>query len=249
MKHLSIHIFFIVLLAFGFHANAESSDTTKLKHALSFHIGASLPMSGYATKVENGGFAKNGLAIQGNYSLNLYKDFGFAANYSFFLHNLDDSALSKSFSAKAEAQVGNKVRFQESRANNWNGHAALVGVNYNKAISTNKKLVAYATLLGGICYVNSPASQTTVLINEAFYRTTVKRAANFCFAYQAIAGLNYMTGPKTSLGILTSYTGMHVRGYNLDITDVGNGSYLNKTYQFQQKISMLNVTVGITTHF
>jgi hypothetical protein len=248
MKYLSTHLLFTFLLALGIHAHAET-DTTRLKHALSLHIGTSLPLSIYAQKAENGGFAKNGIAIQGNYSLNLYKNFGFAANYSFFLHNVDDSALSKSFSAKAEAQVGNKVKFQESRANNWNGHAAMIGINYYKVVSKNKKLMFNATLLGGVNYVSTPASQTTVQINDAFYRTTVKRAKNFCFAYQALAGLNYMTGPKTSLGILASYTGMNLKGYNLDITDVGNGSYLNKTYKFQQKISMVNITVGITTHF
>ena len=248
MKYLSTQLLFILLVALGIHAHAEK-DTTQLNHALSLHIGASLPMSTYAQKAENGGFANTGLSIQGNYTLKLFKDFGFAANYSFFVHNVDDSALSKTFSAKAESQVGNKVRFQESRANNWNGHAAMVGVTYNKSISANKKLVFYATLLGGTNYVSSPASQTTVLINEAFYRTTVKRAKNFCFTYQALAGINYMTGPKTSLGILTSYTGMNLKGYNLEITDVGNSSYLNKTYKFQQNISMLNVMVGITTHF
>jgi hypothetical protein len=229
--------------------NVSAQSDTTVNQSLSLVIGTSLPMSEYAATTATGGYAKTGLAIHSNYIYLFNKNFGACANYTFFLNKVNSDAVAKNYKSTIEGQINRSVDYSAATANNWNGHSAMIGLTYNKEFSTCKKLCLNASVLAGTCYAYSPASESTVLINRVYYSAVVKRSGNFCLSYQANVGLAYQTGPKTSLNFNACYTGMNLKGYNLDVTDLGNNAYINDTYQFSQKISMLSFAVGIATHF
>jgi hypothetical protein len=236
-------IFIIITVA---SAVAQSDSTNQ---SFSLTVGASLPMSNYAATTNDGGYAKLGLAIQSNYSYKFNQNIGAIASYNFFRNTINADALANNFKTKVESQIERSVDYSSSTAYNWNAHTVLIGVNYSKSLTSNNKLAYHAAVLAGSAFVYSPASETTVFVNNVFYRTTVKRSFNACLSYQIQAGLYYKTGPKTSLNFNANYLGMNLEGYNLEITDVGNNSYLNNKYQFKQSIAMLNFSIGIATHF
>jgi hypothetical protein len=244
LKTFYTSIFITIISVFSVLAQVDSTN-----QSLSLTIGASLPMSNYAATTNDGGYAKLGLAIQSNYSYNFTQSIGAIASYNFFRNTINADALANNFKTKVESQIERSVDYSSSTANNWNAHSVLIGLNYLKSLTSNNKLAFHATMLAGSAFVYSPASETTVFVNNVFYRTTVKRSFNACLSYQIQAGLSYKTGPKTSLNFNANYLGMNLEGYNLEITDVGNNSYLNNKYQFKQSIEMLNLSIGIATHF
>ena len=165
------------------------------------------------------------------------------------VNKVNDEALANDLKTTIESQVNNKLNYASAKSNNWINNALLGGFGLRNALNKNGKLVAFANFQAGIAYVFTPSTETFIQIDQLFYSTKVKRSKNFAPAFAGNIGINYIFTPKTSIIFNTNFSNILLNGNNLEVTEIGNNSYVSKEYYFEQKISSLNFSLGISTHF
>jgi hypothetical protein len=237
----------VLIFLFVNNVYGQSDSLKPLKQVFSVSAGISLPMGSYSATEAGGGFAKAGFATNCSYRNNFYKFIEFAASYTFSLNKVDANALSNINRKLIESQVENKVEYTAANGGYWNIHTAMIGLGVKFDIGA--KVNFFANVQGGLAIVNSPNSETLVLINQTSYSTKTNSSWNSAPAIGANIGVIYHVGKKT--GILLNMNGLQstIVGNNLEVADIGNNTYKFDTYSFQQKITNLNISLGLSTHF
>lgn len=238
-----------IIICFAGSVAFAQIDTIIKKQSLSLTAGTSMPLSEYKQTTNGGAYANTGLTIQSRYTYELFKQLSVEANYTFFANGINTDAIASTNKKTIEDQIGKEVEYSGASGNFWYTHNLMAGPNYKINLTADKKFSANLGILCGASLVTTPASETVTSVNEVFYRSSSKRTQNITLVYQGIIGLAYQIKPKTSFTFNAGYIGMNLKGYNLEVIDIGNNSYTQTTYKFEQKISTLNFTIGIATHF
>ena len=228
----------------------DSAQVKNKKQSFFMSAGVSMPLSNYAsTNGDNSAYAKKGFSVTSLYNYKLASMIDLVFSHVFMINHVNEDALTTNIKNNIGAQVENEITYAAGKSTNWNCNSLMTGLGIRKDIGSNKKLSIYANVQGGICMVNSPATETIIQIDQLFYSTKIKKSNNLAPVYSGNLGLNYLFAPKTGLIFNTNFIGLNLIGNNLDVTEIGNNTYTNKTYSFEQKISSINFTIGISTHF
>lgn len=254
MKNIkSIFCICLLVVIFGGNNLFGQNDSTKIKikkQSLFVSAGISLPLSNYAsTNGENSAYAKKGFTTTSLYNYKISNMFDLVFSHVFMINKINEEALTSNIKSNIGTQVENEITYAAAKSTNWNSNALMTGLGIRKDIGLAKKMNIYANLQAGICMVNSPTTETIVQIDQLFYSTKIKKSNNWAPVYSGNLGVNYLLAPKTGLIFNTNFIGLKLVGNNIDVTEIGNNTYTNKTYGFEQKISSLNFTLGISTHF
>jgi hypothetical protein len=243
-------IVLLCLLLFNGKTFSQTDSLNKPVKKQTFFVsaGISMPIStGFASRAD--GYAKNGFTTISTYSNQFYKMLEFSISHVFMVNKINTSDLANNLKTTIESQVNNKLNYTSAKSSDWINNALVGGIGIRKALNQNGKLVAFANIQAGIAYVFSPSTETFIQIDQLFYSTRVKRTKNFAPAFGGNIGINYMFTPKTGIIFNTNFSNINLNGNNLEVTEIGNNSYESKMYYFEQKISSLNFSLGISTHF
>jgi hypothetical protein len=247
---ICITILSFVLLHSQLFAQGDSLLVKDKKQSFFITAGLSLPMAAYASTSEgNAAYAKTGFATTSIYSRNIYKMVEVVFSHVFIINKVNNDALVNNIKTTIGNQVDNDITYASAKSSHWNSNSLLAGIGIRKAIDAQKKLNFYANAQAGISLVNSPYTETIVQIDQLFYSTKVRKSTNWAPVFGGNLGVNYLFFPKTSLVFNANFISINLVGNNLDVTEIGNNTYLNKIYSFEQQISSLNFTLGFCTHF
>lgn len=236
-------------------AQAQSQNDTaqvkEKKQVFFMSAGYAMPLGDYASSLAaaQSGYAQNGFTTLSNYSIKLYQFIEFNASHLFVINKVNADAVAANNKMTIESELSNSIDYSAAKSNNWNTNALCAGIGVRFPLDKNKKVNLFANAQAGIALVNTPATETMIQIDELFFSSRVKRSQNFAPAYTGNIGILYQFTAKTGLVFNTNFVNLNVIGNNLNITDVGNNTYLNDTYSFEQKIQSLNFSIGFSTHF
>jgi hypothetical protein len=250
MKGFCIAIFCTLLSSSTIFAQVDSLPVAVKKQSLFLSAGLCMPISDYAsTNGNKAAYANKGFATISNYNYGIYKMIEVVFSHIFIVNKLNDEVIASNLKSTIGAQVDNDITYTSAKSSNWNSNSVLGGLGLRTALDGKKKLKLYVNAQAGISLVNSPRSETLVQIDQLFYSTKVKKSMNWAPIFTGNIGINYLFAPKTGLVFNANYLNINLVGNNLDVTEIGNNTYQNKIYSFEQKINSLNFTLGISTHF
>ncbi|MCC6252253.1 MAG: hypothetical protein IT238_07330 [Bacteroidia bacterium] len=245
--HFQTKILLCVLFFVSGTLYAQNDSTKTLNQTFFVSAGLSAPVGDYATTNTNGGFAKNGFCLTGLYKIKFYKNIEFAGAYHFLNNKLNTNKLADINSATATEQTNNNVSFTNATAGTWNVHSLTAGIG--TGMNVNSKLNIYGNIQGGVLFLRNPLIETLIVIDKVSYSSRVYATWNSSLALAANLGFIYKITQNTGFVLNISSLNSNVKGYNLKIADFGNNSYNYNTYKFSQKVSSLNFTLGLSTHF
>jgi len=193
------------------------------------------------------GYATSGTNLNVTFTYMVSKKIGVSAMISSSVNKLNEGGVKEKFNVYAE-RIGDAV-VSDMQFAKWNTTAYLAGAQY---IHPLQKAAFNIQLLAGYSRTEFPEVNAIVYKDTSIDPITVDQyaesvASAFCFNLGA--GLKYNVSDIMCINVNANYFSAYPEFD--DVTTIGkvNGNTEEEVYSYHQRISLLNVTVGVGFRF
>jgi len=220
----------------------QAQETPSPRGYLALNIGAGLPMGEYRTS-----YALPGATANISYALPIKtKGWGLSAQSTFGSNGYDVATFGANFNRASNLKYTNITYGSYTHA------ALLVGGFYT---ITKTKLSYDFVMQVGILNSSYPTISFLAADNYGNSATTgIQGASSTTFGFNMGAGMRYSITPKIALCANISYLTGNASYNNVSVTNLyqntsGNYDVVQQYTNFQQRISLVNITLGVAWQF
>lgn len=245
MRQITLLLFFYLFLTEFSFGQYESK-----KAYAGFSIGPSIPIKDYGSTdilLESSAFAKTGVALNLNFAYRIASNFGVMAMILIQVNSFDDQALFNELrdNSKTLGTTSSTV-FTSVEADSWMLSGINVGVFASVPIGSSGKYILEPRIMGSLLTAISPRIKITTKEGVRTEYLEQQTGAGAAFGYTLGGTFRYNISDHMALLFNADYLKVNPKFFDVEYQQSNGYTYYRS---FQQKIEVINVTLGFAFRF